>query len=96
MCEILIIIMIIWVCIALGNALTQLVSGESLFDEIKDVYFLIDKIDDVLPFFESNIYLRMIYPIIKIFQLCFFILLFLLFPIWFPILSYVRFVFKKK
>jgi hypothetical protein len=95
--SILLLILLIWFCVVIGDSLIYITNEESIFDDVSEFnYFDNMWRNDILPTFGEYFYLRIFYPIIKLIQFCFFILLGFFFPIWYPTISYVRFVMGKK
>ena len=93
---VILLILLVWFCVVFGDSLIYIINEESMFDDVPEFSY-IDDIwrNDILSFFEDYFYLRIFYPIIKIFQFCFFILLGFFFPIWYSTILYIRFVMKK-
>lgn len=95
--SIIFVILLIWFYVVLVNMFLYIIDGDTMFDDVSEFnYFDNMWRNDILPTFGEYFYLRIFYPIIKLIQICFFILLIFFFPIWYPTISYVRFVMGKK
>ena len=90
-------ISVCWFGISIFNAVFVLCyRKDNIFEGCSEFDFFIDRWIEVLEKAEGNIYGRIFYPIIKLIQFCFFILLTFFFPIGYSAILYIRFVMGKK